>query len=209
MLKWIGEVQEEPSEVRRGKNIEIIENLFTDSLFFIDFLWLHQFYFYRPPLVVEYFSYIPSITPIIFTDPLILTYIPSPTINEHSLMLHSLLVDQGTAMSQWCRHINIARGSSYKVNKHSVADPEVASGGVHTDFDRETWCTVAMGLGVWGGFGGPPPRKILKISFRRQYLRNHWADFDKLDLVWKLLKSSTILSRSRPGGRTCARCAPP
>ena len=29
----------------------------------------------------------------------------------------------------------------------AVADPEAASGGVHTDFDREIWCTVAMGLG--------------------------------------------------------------
>ena len=30
---------------------------------------------------------------------------------------------------------------------------------------------------------------FLKTSFRRLYLRNYWVDFDKLDLVGKLLKS--------------------
>ena len=125
------------------------------------------------------------------------------------------------------RHRILAMGQQWE--EAPVADPELRSGGVHQVYWGElgtqprgwVWENVPP-LVVGGGFGGPPPRKFFKSNlkmvtseafvewnFRRLYLRNYWADFDKLDLVGKLLKSSTIWFRSRPGGAHVRPMRPP
>ena len=55
--------------------------------------------------------------------------------------------------------------------------------------------SIGCGRGVWEFF--------LKIYFRKQYLRNDWADFDTLDLVEKLA-GHRYTSHQLPGSRSTA-----